>query len=57
MDTIAGIINTKDLLPHLNEEDFDWHILMRQPYFVPEQKPIEDLLREFQQKSAFCCRG
>ena len=50
MDTIAGIINTKDLLPHLNEEDFDWHILMRQPYFVPEQKPIEDLLREFQQK-------
>ncbi|MBK8952019.1 MAG: DUF21 domain-containing protein [Chitinophagaceae bacterium] len=50
LDTIAGIINTKDLLPYLNEGNFDWHTLMRQPYFVPEQKPIEDLLKEFQQK-------
>lgn len=51
LDEIAGIINTKDLLPHLNEkEDFNWHSLMRQPYFVPESKLIEDLLKDFQSK-------
>lgn len=51
LDNIAGIINTKDLIAHLNEEEsFDWHMLMRQPYFVPETKLIEDLLKEFQQK-------
>ncbi|HEV7781626.1 MAG TPA: gliding motility-associated protein GldE [Chitinophagaceae bacterium] len=51
LDEVKGIINTKDLLPHLNEaEDFDWHILMRQPYFVPEPKLIEDLLKDFQLK-------
>lgn len=51
LDDIAGIINTKDLIPFLNESEvFDWHALMRQPYFVPEAKAIEDLLRDFQQK-------
>jgi len=51
LDEVAGIINTKDLLPYLDEEDdFNWHQLMRQPYFVPEHKLIEDLLKEFQQK-------
>lgn len=52
LDQVAGILNTKDLLPHVHEEQagFDWHSLMRQPYFVPETKLIEDLLREFQQK-------
>lgn len=51
LDDIAGIMNTKDLIPYLNEsENYDWHSLMRQPYFVPETKPIEDLLKEFQSK-------
>jgi putative hemolysin len=51
LDEVAGIIHTKDLIPHLDkEEDFNWHDLMRQPYFVPETKLIEDLLKEFQQK-------
>ncbi|HEX7902275.1 MAG TPA: gliding motility-associated protein GldE [Chitinophagaceae bacterium] len=51
LDDIAGIINTKDIIAFLNEsEAFDWHALMRQPYFVPEAKAIEDLLRDFQQK-------
>ena len=51
LDEVAGIIHTKDLIPHLDkEEDFNWHELMRQPYFVPETKLIEDLLKEFQQK-------
>lgn len=51
LDDVVGILNTKDLIPYLNEgEGFDWHPLMRQPYFVPEPKLIEDLLKEFQQK-------
>ncbi len=51
LDEVVGIINTKDIIPYLNEADsFDWHSLMRQPYFVPETKLIEDLLKEFQQK-------
>ena len=48
---MVGIINTKDILPFLNEADhYDWHHLLRQPYFVPEPKLIEDLLKDFQQK-------
>lgn len=51
LDEMVGIINTKDILPHLSETDsFDWHILMRQPYFVHEHKLIEELLKEFQAK-------
>lgn len=51
LDEIAGIINTKDLIPYLNEGDhYEWHPLMRTPYFVPESKLIEDLLKDFQQK-------
>jgi putative hemolysin len=51
LDEVAGIINTKDLIPFLNEgPDYDWRPLMRQPYFVPESKLIEDLLKDFQQK-------
>ena len=45
------MIHTKDLLPYINDSDaFNWHSLLRTPYFVHEQKPIEDLLQEFQQK-------
>ena len=51
LDEVVGVLYTKDLIPYLNEADnFDWHPLMRQPYFVPETKLIEDLLREFQHK-------
>jgi gliding motility-associated protein GldE len=51
LDEVIGIIHTKDVLPHLNENnEFNWHQLMRQPYFVHEQKLIEDLLKEFQAK-------
>lgn len=51
LDEIAGIINTKDLIPFLGEdENFDWHALLRQPYFVPESKLIEDLLKDFQSR-------
>ncbi len=51
LDEVVGMLHTKDLLPHLNEDDnFDWHKLMRQPYFVHEQKLIEDLLQEFRNR-------
>ena len=51
LDEIAGIIYTKDIIPYLNQPgDFDWHPLLRQPYFVPESRLIEDLLKDFQQK-------
>jgi len=51
LDEVVGIIHTKDILPYLNEESiFNWHQLLRQPYFVHEQKLIEDLMKEFQGK-------
>ena len=51
LDEIAGMLHTKDLLPHLNQpDDFDWHALIRIPHFVHEQKLIEDLLQEFRSK-------
>jgi CBS domain containing-hemolysin-like protein len=51
LDEVSGIINTKDLIPYIDEaDDFDWRPLMRQPYFVPESKLIEDLLKDFQSK-------
>ncbi|MHA4812622.1 gliding motility-associated protein GldE [Flavitalea flava] len=51
LDDLAGMIHTKDLIPHLNEpDDFNWRDLLRPPYFVHEHKLIEDLLQEFQQK-------
>ncbi|HEV3250270.1 MAG TPA: gliding motility-associated protein GldE [Puia sp.] len=49
LDEILGMIHTKDLIPYLNEQDnFEWHSLLRPPYFVHEQKMIEDLLKDFQ---------
>jgi len=50
LDTIAGMIHTKDFLPHIDDDNFSWHGLMRPAYFVHEGKLIEDLLKEFQQK-------
>jgi len=50
LDKIAGVIHTKDFLPHAEEDSFDWHTLIRPAYFVHEGKMIEDLLKEFQQK-------
>ncbi len=51
LDEVVGMLHTKDILPFLNEpNDFDWHTLLRQPYFVHEQKLIEDLLQEFRNR-------
>lgn len=49
-DNIRGILYVKDLLPHLAKaSNFRWQSLIRPPYFVPETKKIDDLLREFQE--------
>ncbi|HPS13958.1 MAG TPA: gliding motility-associated protein GldE [Prolixibacteraceae bacterium] len=48
-DNIDGILYIKDLLPHLNKlESFRWQSLVRAPYYIPENKKIDDLLKEFQ---------
>ncbi len=50
-DTIKGVLYTKDLLPHLNEkEGFDWTKLVREAKFVPENKKLDDLLKDFQEQ-------
>ncbi|MBA3901614.1 MAG: gliding motility-associated protein GldE [Bacteroidetes bacterium] len=50
-DHISGILYIKDVLPFLNEEKtFEWQKLLRPPFFVPENKKIDDLLKEFQTK-------
>ena len=49
-DNVRGILYIKDLLPHLSKgNNFRWQSLIRPPYFVPETKKIDDLLREFQE--------
>ena len=50
IDKITGIIYAKDLLPYLEEEDFDWRKIKRKAFFVPENKKLDDLLTEFQQR-------
>ena len=50
IDNVRGILYIKDLLPHLRKPaTFRWQSLIRPPYFVPETKKIDDLLREFQE--------
>jgi len=51
LDTVVGMIHTKDVLPHINKEkEFKWGALIRPAFFVHEQKMVEDLLKEFQLK-------
>ncbi len=50
IDTIKGVLYVKDLLPHLNKEKFNWTAILREPFFVPENKKLDDLMVEFQTK-------
>lgn len=50
LDNITGVIYIKDLLPHLDKDDFEWTQVMRKAFFVPENKKLNDLLQEFQEK-------
>jgi putative hemolysin len=49
-DNIVGVLYIKDILPHIGKENFKWNDLLRKPYFVPETKMVDDLLKEFQVK-------
>lgn len=51
-DDIKGILFSRDLLPYIGKEksDFDWHKLLREPYFVPESRMIDDLLEDFRKR-------
>ncbi|MGB0776763.1 MAG: gliding motility-associated protein GldE [Flavobacteriaceae bacterium] len=49
IDQIIGVLYAKDLLPHLNKKNFKWQRLIREPYFVPENKKLDDLLVDFQE--------
>ncbi len=50
IDTIVGVLYAKDLLKHLNKTTYKWQSLVREPFFVPENKKLDDLLSEFQEK-------
>lgn len=50
VDNVIGILYVKDLLPHLGKKQFNWTSLLRDPFFVPENKKLDDLMQEFQEK-------
>ncbi|TDU43205.1 protein involved in gliding motility GldE [Gelidibacter sediminis] len=50
IDTVVGILYVKDLLPYIDRKQFDWTALLREPFFVPENKKLDDLMAEFQEK-------
>ncbi len=50
LDNIIGILYVKDLLPHIKGENFNWISILRPAYFVPENKKLDDLLKEFKSK-------
>ncbi|WP_010177652.1 gliding motility-associated protein GldE [Aquimarina agarilytica] len=50
LDNVIGVLYVKDLLPYLGRKKFDWMELVRKPMFVPENKKLDDILTEFQEK-------
>ncbi|MGY5355248.1 gliding motility-associated protein GldE [Wenyingzhuangia sp. IMCC45467] len=50
IDEIVGILYTKDLLSHLHKKTYNWVPLVREPFFVPENKKLDDLLIDFQER-------
>lgn len=50
MDNVMGVLYVKDLLPYIERKNFNWMSLIREPYFVPENKKLDDLLLDFQDK-------
>lgn len=48
IDQIEGVLFIKDLIPYIDNEDFEWQTIVREPFFVPENKKLDNLLKEFQ---------
>ncbi|MCI1752402.1 MAG: gliding motility-associated protein GldE [Flavobacteriales bacterium] len=49
-DRVVGLLYIKDVLPHIHEPEFNWTMLLRPAYFVPETKKLDELLKDFQRK-------
>jgi gliding motility-associated protein GldE len=50
IDKVIGVLYVKDVLPYIDRKTYNWLSLIREPYFVPENKKLDDLLAEFQEK-------
>lgn len=50
IDNIIGVLYAKDLLGHLNKKNFKWQDLIREPFFVPENRKLDDLLGDFRER-------
>lgn len=50
IDKVTGVLYVKDVLPYIDRKTYNWLSLIREPYFVPENKKLDDLLAEFQEK-------
>ena len=50
LDSVVGILYTKDLLPHIDQSNYKWEKLLKPVFYVPENKKLDDLLKKFQQK-------
>ncbi len=48
IDHIEGVLFIKDLIPYIDHKDYEWQTLLREPFFVPENKKLDNLLKEFQ---------
>ena len=48
IDHIVGVLFVKDLIPHIHKKEFEWDKIIREPFFVPENKKLDDLLKDFQ---------
>jgi len=48
IDQIEGVLFVKDVLPHIDKSEFEWTTLLREPFFVPENKKLDNLLKDFQ---------
>lgn len=48
VDQIEGVLFIKDLIPHIDNDNFEWQSIIREPFFVPENKKLDNLLKEFQ---------
>lgn len=48
IDKIEGVLFVKDLIPYINKKEFNWNSLIREPFFVPENKKLDNLLKDFQ---------
>jgi gliding motility-associated protein GldE len=48
IDQIEGVLFIKDLIPHIDNDGFEWQSIIREPFFIPENKKLDNLLKEFQ---------